>query len=64
VEIQTPNLCVVEEVDGRVYAEYVREEILDPLGMERTTFHEADVAGDDAATGSSPRPGSSRGSSG
>jgi CubicO group peptidase (beta-lactamase class C family) len=29
---------VVEAVDGRAYAEYVREEILDPLGMERSTF--------------------------
>ncbi|MFC6941969.1 serine hydrolase [Salinirubellus sp. GCM10025818] len=29
---------VVEAVSGRAYAEYVREEIQEPLGMERSTF--------------------------
>lgn len=32
---------VIREVSGRPYAEYVEEQILDPLGMSRSTFSEA-----------------------
>ena len=46
---------VVEAVDGRAYAAYVREEILDPLGMDRSTFHrEAFADEDDRMTGYRP----------
>jgi len=38
---------VIEAVDGRAYAEYVREEVFAPLGMDRSTFHAADIEGDD-----------------
>lgn len=31
---------VIEELSGQSYAEYVEERILDPLGMERSTFSE------------------------
>lgn len=42
---------VVEAVDGRPFATYVGEEILDPLGMDRATFdREAFAADDDAMT--------------
>lgn len=37
----------IENVDGRKYGTYVEEEILAPLGMDRATFDEADVAADD-----------------
>ncbi len=41
--------AVIERVDGRSFARFARDEILQPLGMERTTFHpdprgEPDVA--------------------
>jgi len=43
---------VIENVDGRRYATYVREEVLEPLGMERSTFHpEPFEDDDDAMTG-------------
>lgn len=46
---------VVEAVDGRPYEEYVEEEILQPLGMDRATFDpEALEADDDASTGYRP----------
>jgi CubicO group peptidase (beta-lactamase class C family) len=46
---------VVEAVDGRPYEEYVDEEIIQPLGMERATFDpEALEEDDDAATGYRP----------
>lgn len=42
---------IVEAVDGRDFATYVEEEILAPLGMDRTTFdREAFEADDDAMT--------------
>lgn len=43
--------AVVEAVDGRPFEEYVDEEILQPLGMARSTFSRADFeAADDAMT--------------
>jgi len=43
---------VIEAVDGREYAEYVRREVFDPLGMDRSTFHrEPFEADEDAMTG-------------
>ncbi|PSQ15825.1 serine hydrolase [Halobacteriales archaeon QS_8_69_26] len=49
---------VIEAVDGRDYAEYVREEVFEPLGMERSTFHEAEFEGEeDAMTGYEPGEG-------
>jgi CubicO group peptidase (beta-lactamase class C family) len=45
---------VVSEVTGAGYEEYVREEILAPLGMERTGFSYAEPIGDGAATGYQP----------
>lgn len=48
---------VVEAVDGRPYASYVREEIFDPLGMERSTY-DPDVLEDDADAMTGYRPGS------
>lgn len=46
---------VVELVDGRSYPEYVREELLDPLGMERSGFRrEAIVDDDEWMTGYEP----------
>lgn len=43
---------LVGAVDGRSYADYVEEEILGPLAMERSTFdHTVLQTGDDAATG-------------
>jgi len=46
---------VVEAVDGRSFAEYVRAELLEPLGMDRATFHEEGFAADDdAMTGYKP----------
>ena len=42
---------IIEELDGRPYAEYVTEEILDPLGMTRSTFDsEAFEEDDDTMT--------------
>lgn len=42
---------IVEAVSGRPYAEYVRQSILDPLGMTRSTFdREAHADDEDAAT--------------
>lgn len=38
---------VIEAVSGRPYRQYVREEILEPLGMTRSTFDEDAVATDD-----------------
>ena len=46
-------LCgeVVEAIDGRPYHRYVEEEILSPLGMDRSTFLEAEFeAADDRMT--------------
>lgn len=40
---------VIEAIDGREYAEYVREEIFEPLGMERTTYHRDEFEADDDA---------------
>lgn len=49
---------VVEAVDGRPYAEYVREEILAPLGMDRSTFHREPFETDeDTMTGYRPGNG-------
>jgi CubicO group peptidase (beta-lactamase class C family) len=45
---------IVSEVTGVSYEEYVREEILVPLGMERTGFSYSECAGDGAATGYQP----------
>jgi CubicO group peptidase (beta-lactamase class C family) len=45
---------VVSEVSGSGYEEYVRDEILSPLGMERTGFSYPQPAGDEAATGYQP----------
>jgi len=43
---------VIEAVDGRDYAEYVEAEVLEPLGMERSTLDPAVVdRDDDAMTG-------------
>lgn len=49
---------IIEAVDGRPYAEYVSEEIFDPLDMERATF-DPDVLAedDDAMTGYRPGDG-------
>lgn len=42
---------VVEAASGRAFPAYVREEILDPLGMDRSTFSRADFeAADDRMT--------------
>lgn len=47
--------AVIEAVDGRSYAEYVGDEILEPLGMERSTFEREDFEdADDAMTGYVP----------
>src|SRR5215213_4591249 len=45
---------VISEVAGTSYEEYVREEILLPLGMTRTGFAYPEHAGDGAATGYQP----------
>ena len=45
---------MVSEVSGATYEEYVREEILTPLGMDRTGFTYPRPAGDGAATGYQP----------
>lgn len=46
---------VIEVTDGRQYGTYVREEILDPLGMARSTFDGDSIAtDDDAMTGYRP----------
>jgi CubicO group peptidase (beta-lactamase class C family) len=42
---------VISEVTGASYEEYVREEILTPLGMVRTGFSYPEPAGEGAATG-------------
>jgi CubicO group peptidase (beta-lactamase class C family) len=42
---------VISEVSGASYEEYVRDEILTPLGMNRTGFTYPELAGDNAATG-------------
>ena len=47
---------VVSEVTGADYEAYVRDEILAPLGMERTGFSYPQPAGDGAATGYQPLP--------
>ena len=47
---------VVSEVTGTDYETYVRDEILLPLGMERTGFSYPRPAGDGAATGYQPLP--------
>lgn len=41
---------VIESVDGRRYADYVREEILEPLEMDRSTFDPGPFEDDDDAT--------------
>jgi CubicO group peptidase (beta-lactamase class C family) len=45
---------VVSEVSGARYEEYVRDEILKPLGMDHTGFSYPEPAGDGAATGYQP----------
>lgn len=46
---------VIEAVDGRRYATYVREEVLEVLGMERSTFDpEPFEEAEDAMTGYAP----------
>ena len=45
---------VVSEVTGMGYEQYVRQEILSPLGMVRTGFAYPEHAGDGAATGYQP----------
>ncbi|WP_290813504.1 serine hydrolase [Halovivax sp.] len=40
---------IVEAVDGRRYADYVTEEIFEPLGMERSTYDREEFEGDDDA---------------
>jgi CubicO group peptidase (beta-lactamase class C family) len=40
---------LVEEVTGNSYAEYVTEHVLDPLGMDRSTFDREDFEEDDDA---------------
>jgi CubicO group peptidase (beta-lactamase class C family) len=42
---------VISSITGMGYEEYVREEILAPLGMDRTGFAYQEPAGDEAATG-------------
>lgn len=49
--------AVVEAVDGRPYASYVREEIFGPLGMDRSTF-DPDRLEEDADAMTGYRPGS------
>jgi CubicO group peptidase (beta-lactamase class C family) len=46
----------VSEVTGSDYEAYVRDEILLPLGMERTGFSYPEAAGEGAATGYQPLP--------
>ncbi|WP_114576839.1 serine hydrolase [Saliphagus sp. LR7] len=49
---------LIEAVDGRPYDRYVGEEVLDPLGMERSTFDpDALRTDDDAMTGYAERDG-------
>jgi CubicO group peptidase (beta-lactamase class C family) len=45
---------VISEVSGTSYEEYVRDEILLPLGMNRTGFTYQEPAGDESATGYQP----------
>ena len=46
---------VIEAVDSRDYAEYVQDELLEPLGMDRATFHREGFESDaDAMTGYKP----------
>ena len=45
---------VISETSGAGYEEYVRDEILSPLGMDRTGFAYQEPAGDGAATGYQP----------
>ena len=47
---------VISEVTGMRYEEYVREEILSPLGMYRTGFSYPEPAGEGAAAGYQPLP--------
>lgn len=43
--------AVIEQVSGQPYPDYIREHLLQPLGMTRSGFRPADVQGDpDAAT--------------
>ena len=51
---------VVSEVTGADYETYVRDEILLPLGMERTGFSYPQSTGDGAATGYHPCQNRSR----
>ncbi len=37
---------IVEELSGKAYSEYIRDNILEPLGMKRATFSEKDAFGD------------------
>lgn len=47
--------AVIEAVDSRPYAEYVRQEVLGPLGMDRSTFHQEPFEADkDVMTGYRP----------
>jgi CubicO group peptidase (beta-lactamase class C family) len=38
---------VIEKASGEGYTDYIKGRILDPLSMDRSTFHEADVEKDD-----------------
>jgi CubicO group peptidase (beta-lactamase class C family) len=38
---------IIEKVSGVSYSDYIEEQILIPLGMGRSTFHEEDVKNDD-----------------
>jgi CubicO group peptidase (beta-lactamase class C family) len=43
--------AIVEKVSGRSYADFLREQFFDPLGMKDTGVHTADAILDGAATG-------------
>lgn len=46
---------VIQVIDGRTYAEYVGDEIFDPLGMDRASFSQESLTTDeDAMTGYRP----------
>ena len=42
---------IIKAVSGLEYADYVKQNILEPLGMKRSTYHENDIENDnDVAT--------------
>lgn len=43
----------IEALSGRSFADFLKENVFEPLGMSDTSFH--GVAGDDMATGLTPR---------